>query len=438
MPILKRCRQWSVPSLFLLSIAASAIGDESWTRFRGPNGNGLASAIDFPLAWAADDYNWRIELPGKGHSSPAVWGDYLIVQSADEENSTHHVICVNASDGASVWKKSFPGTPYRIHSKNSFASASPAVDEQRAYVAWSTAESATLAAFDKSGDVAWRKDFGPYAARHGFGSSPMLIDDLVILALLQHNGIPQGEPGSESTPETSFIVALDHETGEERWRTPRLSSSSASYSVPCIYSGRGPTELVCCSTADGMFGLDPKTGKVNWEIDVFEKRTVSSPLVAGKFLLGSAGSGGGGNYVVAVDPASAVTARTQEPSGDGPVPQVAYRIAKQAPYVPTPVVDGDLTYLWSDKGIVTCIETHSGNVVWRERVGGNFSGSPILVGNRLLAVAEDGEVVILAAGQEYKLLGRVPLGEPSNATPAVGHGCIYFRTLAHLMSLGPG
>ena len=418
-------RVLTLVSIFFLQSTNVCCGLEPWTRFRGPNGTGIAAAVNFPLKWTADDYAWRIELPGKGHASPVVWGEHVLVQSADEENANHHVLCFR-SDGTLSWKKSFPATGYRIHKKNSFASASPAVDDDHAYVAWTTVDNANLAAFDKNGNIVWKKELGHYVARHGFGNSPMVFEGMVIMPCMQHNGIPQGQPGDDSMPETSFIVAFDCQTGEEVWRTSRLSSSSASYSVPCIYDGRGTPELVCCSTANGLFALDPQTGKENWSVDVFTMRTVSSPISAGRLVFGSTGSGGGGNYVVAVEP----------PKAHGDKGGEAYRVEQQAPYVPTPIVDGDLVYLWSDKGIVTCVEAPTGEKVWQHRVGGNYSGSPILVGDRLLCVSEDGEVVIVAAGRNYKLLGRNSLGGPSNSTPAVGHGRIYFRTYSHLIALG--
>ena len=404
----------------------TVVGEEAWARFRGPNGTGSGVSAVFPVKWTDDDLNWRVELPGKGHSSPIIWGDYVILQSADEENTEHHVLCFNGSNGRLVWKRSFPADKYQIHNKNSFASASPTVDDERAYVAWSTSEVATLAALNKRGDTVWEKDLGHFVARHGFGSSPIIYEDMVVLPCLQHNGVPQGQPGDDSRPETSFVIALDRKTGTEIWRTTRLSSDSASYSAPCMFNQRGRWEIICCSTANGMFSLDPTSGEQNWSIDVFEMRTVSSPVVADGLLIGSTGSGAGGNYVVAV----------AAPTDESSTPREVYRVSTQAPYVPTPVPDGELMYLWSDKGIVTCVEAKTGEVVWRERVGGNYSGSPILVNDRLIGTSEDGEVVVLAAGREYKLLGRSELGGPSNSTPAVGHGRIYFRTYSHLISLG--
>ena len=152
----------------------------------------------------------------------------------------------------------------------------------------------------------------------------------------------------------------------------------------------------------------------------------SSPILAGDLVLGTTGSGGGGNYVVAVRPGKKV----------GDKPDVAYEVRKEAPYVPTPVAKGDLLFLWSDKGIVTCVDAKSGEQVWQKRVTGNYSGSPIRVADKLYCMDEAGTVVVIAADREFQEFGRVPLNEESRSTPAVSGGRMYLRTISHLYSLG--
>ena len=244
-----------------------------------------------------------------------------------------------------------------------------------------------------------------------------MFRDLVILSLQQRKPDRDG-PSTAS----SSIVAVDRKSGEIRWQTERLSEV-VSYAVPCIYTPpTGDPELICMSTAHGIFSLDPESGEENWAIDVFDKRTVSSPIVVDGLILGTTGSVAGGNYVVAVQP---------EPS-----PELAYEIRRQAPYVPCPVAKDGLLYLWSDKGIVTCVRAATGEQIWQQRVGGNYSGSPIIAGDHLYCIDEDGVVVVLAAAEEFKLLGKNPLGEGSRSTPAVADHRLYLRTFSHLVSIG--
>ncbi len=398
--------------LFAAHVVSLAAAQE-WTRFRGPNGAGIAEPAAIPAQWTEKDYNWKVELPGIGHSSPVLWGDKIFVTSGIEANAARIVSCLKASDGSVLWRREFPSTPHKKHNFNCYASASPAVDENRVYLLWTTPEEYTLMALDHEGKDAWRRSLGPFVSQHSGGSSPVVFEDLVI--------VNNDQDGASS------LIAVDRATGEPRWKTDRRTEA-VSYSTPCVYRPDGqPAELLFNSWAHGITSIDPKTGKVNWEAaGVFKLRTVSSPVVAAGLVFGSCGSGGGGNYVVAVRPGNA----------QGRAAELAYKITASAPYVPTSVAKGDLLFLWSDKGIATCIKAATGDKVWQKRVGGDFFGSPVRVGDRLYAISLDGEVVVLAASENYELLGRNPLGESSRATPAVAGGVMYLRTYSHLVSIG--
>jgi outer membrane protein assembly factor BamB len=264
----------------------------------------------------------------------------------------------------------------------------------------------------------WSFDMGPWVSQHGFGTSPMLIDDLVIVGKYQEN--PKRPDGG--TPGESFVSAIDRKTGEERWRTARATDST-SYSVPCIRElADGTKEIVSCSTAEGIFALDPKTGKQKWNKQVFALRTVSSPQLVGDLVIGTTGSAGGGNAVVAVKPGEAV--------------EEIYRVKTQAPYVPTPVAKGDLLFLWSDAGIVTCVDAKTSEKHWQQRIGGNYHGSPVIVNDKVYCISEGGEVVVLAADKTFKEIARMQLGDDSRSTPAVSGGRMYLRTYSKLFSIG--
>ncbi len=404
-------------AVVLASLAAADA--QEWTRFRGPNGTGHSDATAIPAEWTEADYNWRVELPGVGHSSPVLWGDRIFLLSADPDTAERYVLCLSAVDGHELWRREFPGKPHKLHARSSYASCTPAVDAEHVYVAWSNPDRTSLVALTHDGDDVWDVDLGPWVSQHGFGTSPMLYEDLVVIQSSQE---PESMAPDAVRPKESFVVAVDRDSGKIRWRTPR-KIKTASYSVPCVYTPPGGLpELLCCTTAEGLFSLDPKTGKQNWGIDVFTMRTVSSPILAGGLVIGTTGSGQGGNYVVAVRP--------------GPKPEVVYKVPESAPYVPTPVANGDLVFLWWDSGIVTCVDAASGKKQWSQRVGGSYSGSPVCVGNRIYCISDDGEVVVLAAEKEFRELGRSSLGEPSRSTPAISGGRMYLRTYSHLISLG--
>ena len=273
-------------------------------------------------------------------------------------------------------------------------------------------------AIDHFGKDVWSVDLGPWVSQHGFGTSPMLVKDKVVVTCYHEN--PKQPNAGE--PSTAFVIAVDQATGEIRWKTPRKIDTT-SYSVPCLRSTNGGEELISLSTAEGIFALDPDSGKELWSLPVFSMRTVSSPVLVGDMVFGTTGSGGGGNYVVAVNAAKAT-------------PEVAYEVKKEAPYVPTPVAAGDLLFLWSDKGIVTCIEAKDGKAVWQKRVAGNYSGSPVRVKDKLYCIDDLGTVVVLSATREFAELGRMELKEECRTTPAISGGRMYLRTTSHLYSIG--
>lgn len=414
----------SLRSLSLAALLAAAIcqvaSAQEWSRFRGPNGSGESEATTIPAQWTEKDINWKTKLPGIGHSSPVLWGDKIFLLSAEPDTAKRYVLCVNAGDGQVIWKREFQGVPHHLHTLSSYASCTPAVDDKRVYFAWSDPEHTLVMALDHSGNDLWTQDLGPWVSMHGFGTSPMLVDDLVVVNGSQE---PSGMKADSPRPKESFVVALEKETGNPRWKTPR-KIDTASFAVPCIHkTADGKTELLCCTTGEGIFSLDPKTGKENWSETVFKLRTVSSPVLVGGLVIGTTGKGGGsGNTVVALKP--------------GPKPEIAYEVTKMAPYVPTPVAKGNLLFLWADNGRVSCVKADTGDAVWNDKLNHTFYGSPVRAGDKLFCVSDAGSVVCLSATDKFQVLGTYDLKEDCRTTPAIAGGKMYVRTFSHLYSIG--
>ncbi|MBI4602797.1 MAG: PQQ-binding-like beta-propeller repeat protein [Planctomycetes bacterium] len=395
------------------ALAPLAAPAQEWSRFRGPNGSGLSAAFSVPTEWTEKDFDWRVPLPGPGISQPVLWGERIFLTAATADGSERMVLCLKAADGAAEWTRRSPSAACPRHQRNTHATSTPAVDAERIYFSFSTPGAYTLGALDHGGRELWKRDLGPYDSQHGDGSSPILVGDLVVLANEQDGA--------------SFLVAVDRKTGETRWRTERRSEETA-YGTPCVVERGGkPAEIVFSSHAHGLSAVDPLTGALLWEARVFDKRTVSSPVLAGDLVVGTCGSGGGGNFAVAVRLGG---------KGDVTATHAAWKIAKSMAYVPTPVAKDGLVFFWSDKGIVTCAEAVTGSVLWQERVGGGYSSSPVCIGDRLLCLSEEGEAVVVAASRAHKLLARNPIGEGSRSTPAVAGGRLYVRTYTHLISIG--
>jgi outer membrane protein assembly factor BamB len=396
----------------VLQLAARA-ENENWDRFRGPNGAGQSDATGIPTEWTPENILWRRPLPGIGHSSPVVWGDRLFVMSGDPASGQQVLLAINALSGAPLWQRQFDSATYSMHQFNSYASSTPAVDDSQVYAMWLDGGRIKLAAHTHDGDQVWSCDAGPFGEKHGFGKSPIVVDDLVIVA-------------TDSEAE-SEVIAFDRANGKVRWRTPRPSCKTA-FASPCLFDPSAEEKLLLTlSNTAGLAALDPATGRILWQglTEAVPERCVSSLIVAGGMVFISSGVGGNGKYLVAARP------------GDGQNgPTEAYRLQQSVPNVPTPVVAGDLLFAWHDRGYVSCYDVSTGKRHFLERVGGNFHSSPIRIGDRIFCASREGEMVVLAADREFKVLARNTLDEPCHATPAVAHNRLYVRTESTLLCIG--
>jgi len=401
---------------------------QEWPRFHGPNGTGISHAKTIPTKISESDLNWKLDLPGSGNSSPVLWGERIFVTCTGDKAGGIAVLCANASDGKVLWKRDFPLSPFPRHQFNSFAAATPTADAERVYVVWNEPDHYWLTALDHQGKTLWQRDFGPFVSQHACGASPMLCDGKVILPNFQDDPEFVEGPMPDKRTGKSSIIAVSARTGETLWQTPRRSTVVA-YSTPCLFEPKGGQRaLIFNSQSHGISALDPDSGKVLWEYEqAFDKRSISSPLIAGDIVFGSCGSGAGGNLVTAIRAGDAAKGRK---------PKLAYQLKKSAPYVTTGVVVGDRAWFWSDSGIVTCLSAPTGDVLFQERVGGNYFGSPVWVDGRLFCVSTSGEVAVVEASDKFSVLHRYALHERCHSTPAVAARRLFIHTDKTLWSFG--
>lgn len=390
---------------------------EDWTRFRGPNGTGISGAKTIPVSWTEQDFRWRVPIPGDGHSQPVFWGNRLFLTSATDAGKERLLLCLDKSTGRELWTKRFPLPTHRPQNRNaSYANGSPVVDAKRVIACFVSRDFFWVRAFDHDGNELWSRNLGTFESQHGHGASPMIYGQAVIVTNDQ-----DGE---------SFVIALDLDTGSTVWKTDRRSLRGATaYSTPCVNPRPGQEpELLLASQGHGISSLDPRTGVLNWEAPVYDKRMVASPVVAGELVIGSCGSGGGaGNYLSAVRLGG---------RGDVSASHVAYTLKRATPYVPTPLyLDGRL-YLISDGGIASALEAATGRELWSERLRAEFFGSPVLVDGKIYCPSTKGEMLVLATGDTFQLLARNPLGEGTHSSPGVSGGRLYVKTFTHLVCIG--
>ena len=390
---------------------------QEWTRFRGPNGTGISAAKNIPVAWSEKDYLWRVGIPGESHAQPVIWGDRLFLMTSTESGRERAIACLRKTDGRELWKKSYPLPTHRPVNQNaSYANTSPVVDGERVIACFVSSEHFWVRAYDHAGNPLWSRDLGAFESQHGYGSSPMIYENTVI--------VPNDQDG------VSFIIALDVKTGAPVWKTPRRSASvGTAYCTPVVHPRPGAEpELLFTSQSYGVSSLDPKTGALNWESPVFDKRVIASAVVAGDLVIGSCGQGGGaGNFLTAIKLGG---------KGDVSKTHVAYKLTKSTPYVPTPLyLDGRL-YLISDAGIGSAIEAATGREIWSERLRAEFFGSPVLIDGKIYCATTKGEMIVLATGDQFKELARNPIGEGTHSTPCVDGERLYIKTFTHLVCIG--
>ena len=384
-----------------------------WSRFRGPNGLGVAEGklpdIDpsKPL--------WKVTIPGRGASSPIVVGGKIFLQTASTDGKTRTLLCLSAADGSTLWTKDQEGTKATTHPKNTYASSTPACDGENVYCAWWDGSGVSLQAYTMNGDEKWRASLGGFVSQHGPGMSPMLHEGLVFVNV--------------DDDEHAELFAFDAKSGQKKWSAKR-KSYRASYSTPFILKrDNKPAELVL-GTTTCITSYEPASGRVNWNYDLpwtgkKPLRVVGNPIVAGGNIVMSSGDGDGSRYMVAVNL-------------EGKKPVQSWELNKDTAYVPCLLVKGDLLFWLSDKvGYACCAEAKTGKVVWYERAFGiAVTASPVMVGDDILTIGEDGEVVVFKASRTFETVSKVKLGEGVYASPAVADGKVFIRGTTHLFCFG--
>jgi outer membrane protein assembly factor BamB len=450
---LRRC---AALVLLILHVAAGGVrGEEGfdWPQWRGPGGLGIADGGDYPLEWGAGtNIAWKTAVPGRGHSSPVVWGDRIFITTSlegepapgnkppvhigwdgkpgyvhpDSVGSDHHyalkVLAYDAGTGRLRWERTaYEGTMYDDrHRKNTYASSTVATDGRLVYAFF---ESAGLYAYDVEGELQWKASLGGIAkAGLGPGTSPILYDRLVILQCDQGMG------------EGSFIVALDRFTGEEVWRVERANRRS--WATPLLVrapAGAGPddapvrAELVA-SGAEAVVAYDPATGHELWRADGVVSHPIPS-AVAGRGLV----------FVTAGSQAKvALAIRPGASPGDS---RVVWRYEKGTAYVPSPILHDRYLYVVTDRGLLTCLDADTGALQYeggRVPVPATFTASPVAFGGHILLTSEDGDTFVIRAGPVHAVERTNSVGEPVYASPALARGMVFIRGERHLFGIGRG
>ena len=420
----------SLSILFCVSLSGSILA-ENWPCWRGPRGDGTSAEIQIPVAWngeTGEGIAWKVEIPGKGHSSPIVWGDVIFLTSCLEDSHERMLLCLNRKDGSIRWKSSVAVSPLETkHELNSFASGTPATDGQTVYVTFLVAGghevpapnvgtprpvtpgTLLVAAYDMNGQKLWSAEPGEFTSVHGFCSSPVIYRNLLIV-----NGDHDGD---------SWVAALSRESGKLIWKVPR-EHKTRSYCTPLIRTIDGKDQMVMTGSKR-IVSLDPLTGSTIWLIEGPTEQFVSSMVYDGKMF-----------YMTAGFPTHHVMAIRPDGSGDVTHTHVAWHSEEAKCYVPSPILVEDRLMVADDRGTVNCFDTSNGIRLWQERLGNHYSGSLVTANGLAYFPADDGIMAVVRPGVQMEVLHRNPLGEYSYASPAISSGQIFIRGEHHLFAIG--
>jgi len=402
------------PTFLLLALPLGAQAGD-WPGWRGPRGDGTSDEVNVPVRWSqTENVAWKTAIPGKGHSSPVIWGDRIFLTSCDEKDGRRLLLCLDRRDGKILWEKTVLTCPLeRKHKLNSFASSTPATDGKRVYVTFLEDPRFQVYCYDFDGKLIWNKSPGEFHSRHGFCSPPILYKDLVIL-----NGDQDAPQGTES-----YLVALDKNTGAQRWRTDR-PNHTRSYCPPLLIEAAGKKQLVF-SGSMCVASYDPDTGKLIWIVDGPTEQFVASLVYAHDLLFLTYGF-----------PKLGVMAIKPDGTGNVTKTHVVYNIERGGGYVPSPIAHGDYFFVVKDEGFAYCYEAKTGKRQWMERLGKHHSASPVSAGGHLYFLDDEGIMWVLKPGPTFEVVAKNALGEECYASPAIARGQMFIRTANHLYCIG--
>jgi outer membrane protein assembly factor BamB len=434
--------------LLLLSKPPIATGSTAnWPQFRGPGAMGVADHPNLPDHWGTNqNVAWKIEIPGRGWSSPIVWGDRVFVTTVVSEGevepakkglyfggerqeipkATHHwlVLGYDLKSGRELWRQeAHRGTPpSQLHVKNTYASETPATDGERVYAYFGNIG---LFCYDLDGKALWSTNWPSVKTRNGWGSagSPVVHDGRVFVVNDNDN--------------QSFAVALDAKTGRQRWRAERNEKSN--WSTPYLWQNEKRTELITCgSKRVRAYDLD---GKLLWEFGGMSSIVIPTPFSKfGLLYICSGYVGDKTRPVFAIKPGASgdISLKPGETNNEF----IAWYQPTAAPYNPSPLLYGDYFYVLFDFGFLSCLDARTGRQVYEKQrlrpEATSFTASPWAANGKLFALSEDGDTFVFQAGPDYKLLHKNSLDEMCMATPAIAGDRLLIRTLTKLYCLKNG
>jgi len=398
--------------------ALPPLAADDWPEFRGPTGQGHATAKGLPTEWSpAKNVAWKTAVAGAGWSTPAIAGGtvYLTTGVADGAGGVSlRALAFDAQTGAPRWETEvFAATEASVqpmHAKNSPASPTAIVADGRVYVHFGHHGTAAL---DLAGKVRWRQNALGYDPVHGNGGSPVLVDGKLVF--------------TADGAKAPFVAALHAATGELAWKTPRNTTvkQNFSFATPLVITVAGRTQIIAPGSG-AVTALDPADGRELWRVRYGGGYSVVPRPVFAQGLL----------FVATGFMRADLLAIRPDGAGDVTDTHVAWRTTKGAPLTPSVVAVGEELYGVSDAGLATCWDAKTGTVHWQEKIDGNYSASPIANNGKIYFLSENGIGTVVAAEKTYRKIAVNKFEERALASYAVADGALFARTEKHLWRIG--
>jgi outer membrane protein assembly factor BamB len=399
---------------WLLVVLAAPSRAEDWPQFRGPGGQGHSTETGLPAEWSeSQNVVWKVPVDG-GWSSPVVVGGRVWVTAANESRAARgrntavslRLIGLDSATGeqvvnVEVFRIERPGA---LNIKNSRASPTPIVDGDRVYVHFGADGTAAVST---SGRVLWSTRLR-YESEHGNGGSPALYRDLLIV-------------NCDGWGDEAYVIALDVNTGKQRWKAPRRSPWSQAYSTPLVIRVGDEDQLVSVG-AYRTVAYEPLTGKEIWRVSYGDGFSNVPRPVFGRGLV----------FIATGFQEPALMAVRVDGRGDVTRTRVAWTLRRGAPYTPSPLLVGEELYYVSDTGVLSCVDAATGQILWQQRLGGNYSASPVFADGRVYVLSEEGVTTVFAPGKVFRRLALNRLDGATLASMAVSDGSFFIRSDTHV------
>jgi len=386
----------------LTTVEPITVSATDWPWWRGPNRNGIAAADQSPPQSWSEDENvlWSSPLPGRGHGSATVVGDQVFIATADEEREIQSVICFDRHTGDQRWKTDVHtgGFTKEGNKKSTQASSTVACDGKRLFINFLNGGALHTTALNRDGKQLWQKKISDYVVHQGYGSSPALYQSLVVVSADNKGG--------------GAIAGLERATGKIVWKNNRPAVPN--YASPIILKVAGREQLLFIG-CDLVSSFEPLSGKTNWEVAGSTTECVTSTVTDGQLIFTS------GGY-----PKNHISAVRADGSGE-----IVWE-NKTRMYVPSMMVHKGHLYGVADNGVAMCWKCDTGKDVWKQRLGGTFFSSPIMVGEHIYATSDGGQTFIFKATQAgFQEVAKNELGDEVYATPTICGSRIYMRVAFH-------